>query len=130
MTAGDLKISSKLAADGLSVKFEEGTKLVIPADSEAGYYNVKCSDPLIVNTNDGKLPVQVEFPADAVVGNVEVPICTFNAEAAAKIPVSLFTLVRPSNGCAVKSFEKKTLEDGNISYVATVGTVGTQIIVR
>ena len=130
MTAGDLKISSKLAADGLSVKFEEGTKLVIPADSEAGYYNVKCSDPLIVNTNDGKLPVQVEFPADAVVGNVEVPICTFSAEAAAKIPVSLFTLVRPSNGCAVKSFEKKTLEDGNISYVATVGTVGTQIIVR
>ena len=130
MTAGSLRISSKSAADGLMVRFEEGTKLVIPSDSEAGYCNVKYSNPLVVDTNDGKLPVQIEFSDSSDVGNVEVPICTFNAEAAEKIPVSLFRLAKPSNGSLIKSFVKKTLEDGNIAYVATVGAVGTQIIVR
>jgi hypothetical protein len=130
MVAGNLKISSKFAADGLVVKFEEGTRLVIPSDSEAGYYNVKCSNPLVVNTNDGKLPVEIEFSSNSDVGNVEVPICTFSEEAAKKIPVSSFRLVRPSNGYVIKALEKKNLEDGNVAYVATVGSVGTQIIVR
>ncbi len=128
--AGSLKISSKTAADGLSVIFAEGTKLVIPADAEGGYYNVKWSNPLVVNTEDGTLPVEMDFTGEASSDNTEVTICTFAAAAAEKIPLSLFKIAKPSTGCTVKSFVKKILPGGNVAYVVTVGSVGMQVIVR
>ncbi|MBQ3097754.1 MAG: hypothetical protein IJC66_06310, partial [Kiritimatiellae bacterium] len=130
IAAGSLKISSKTAADGLSVAFDEGTKLVIPADSEKGYCNVKWQNPLVVNTEDGRLPVEIELSGDNVPAGLEVPICTFSASAAENIPVSMFKVAKLANGYVVKSIVKTPDADGNIAYVANVGTLGMQIIVR
>ena len=130
IAAGSLKVSSKTAADGLSVSFAEGTKLVVPAVSEGGYYNVKWQNPLVVNTEDGKLPVKIELEGDEVPAHLEVPICTFSPEAAANIPVEMFKVGRPASDCIVKSVVKTTNADGNIVYIAKIGKLGTQIIVR
>ena len=128
---GSLRISSKHAADGLSIIFEQGSKLLIPADTEAGYYNVKWDEPLVVNTNDGKLPVRVEGLDAKTAINVEVPICTFSAAAAANISEDAFNVsVKSGRRPMLKSVKKVANEDGTVSYVATFGRYGSRIILR
>ena len=130
VSAGALKISSKTAADGLAISFAEGTKLIIPSGSEAGYRNVKWSAPLAVNTDSGTLPVEIEMTGAEGAGDIEVPICTFSAAAAGNIPATAFDVARASNGFRCKSVEKRANVDGSVSYVATLGFIGTQLIVR
>ncbi len=128
--AGALKVSSKTAADGLAVTFSEGTRLIVPADTEAGYFNVKWDAPLAIDTTDGTLPVVIEPVAD-MVGDVAVPICTFNATAAADIPETAFSVKKMANGFRQKSPVTKSANmDGSVSYVVTMGKVGTQLLVR
>ena len=128
--AGALKISSKTAADGLAVSFAEGTRLIIPSGSEAGYHNVKWSAPLSINTNSGTLPVEIDMTGAEGVGDMEVPICTFSAAAAVSIPATAFDVARASNGFRCKSVAKRANGDGSVSYVATLGFIGAQLIVR
>ena len=129
--AGALKVSSKKGADGLAVTFSEGTRLIIPADSEDGYYNVKWDAPLTINTTSGKLPVEVELTGSEGTGDITVPICTFNATAAADIPETAFIVRRASNGFRLKApVAKRTNGDGSVTYLATLGMVGTQFLIR
>ena len=129
--AGALKVSSKTAADGLAVTFEEGTRLIVPADTEAGYCNVKWDAPLTINTTDGKLPVEVEMTGNEGTGDITVPICTFNATAAAEIPETAFTVLRASNKFRQKGpVTKRTNGDGSVTYLATLGLLGTQVMIR
>ena len=129
--AGALKVSSKTAADGLAVTFEEGTRLIVPADTEAGYYNVKWDAPLTIDTTSGKLPVEVEMTGNEGTGDITVPICTFNATAAADIPETAFRVRRASNGFRLKGpVTKRTNGDGSVTYLATLGLVGTQFMIR
>jgi hypothetical protein len=115
----------------LSIIFEQGSKLLIPADTEAGYYNVKWDEPLVVNTNDGKLPVRVEGLDAKTAINVEVPICTFSAAAAANISEDAFNVsVKSGRRPMLKSVKKVANEDGTVSYVATFGRYGSRIILR
>ncbi len=128
---GALKVSSKKGADGLVVTFEEGTRLIVPADTEAGYYNVKWDAPLTIDTTSGKLPVEVEMTGNEGTGDITVPICTFNATAAAEIPETAFTVLRASNKFRQKgSVTKRTNGDGSVSYVVRMGRVGTSIAIR
>lgn len=90
--AGALKISSKTAADGLAITFDEGTRLIVPADTEAGYCNRKWTAPLSVGTADGKLPVEVEPSGIDEPRMVKVPICTFCKTAADGIPTDAFSV--------------------------------------
>ena len=126
-----MKVSSKTAADGLAVTFAEGTRLIVPADSEDGYYNVKWDAPLTINTTSGKLPVEVEMTGNEGTGDITVPICTFNATAAAEIPETSFMVLRASNKFLQKGpVTKRTNGDGSVTYLATLGMVGTQIMIR
>jgi hypothetical protein len=128
---GKLRISSKLAADGLDIRFAQGTKLLIPAQTEAGYYNIKWNAPLTINTNNGKLPVVVEgLEADAARKNITVPICTFNAAAAANISEDVFDVSTDNDDLRLKSLQKVSNEDGSVSYIATFGQYGSRIILR
>ena len=127
---GALKISSDNAANGLSLIFDEGTKLVIPSNSNSGYYNVKWNNPLAVYTQNGKLPVEIEIVGEITETNIDVPICTFNEAAAVNIPTSLFSIGKLSNGYYVKKIEKVTNNNGEIVYMARAGLVGTQVIIR
>ena len=128
---GALKVSSKTAADGLAVTFAEGTRLIIPSDSEDGYYNVKWDAPLTINTTSGKLPVEVEMAGNEGTGDITVPICTFNATAAAGIPETSFEVLRASNKFRQKgSVTTRTNGDGSVTYLATLGLVGTQLLIR
>ena len=130
VSAGALKVSAKTAADGLAVSFAEGTRLVIPSDSEDGYYNVKWDEPLTINTTSSKLPVEIELTGSEGLNNITVPICTFNATAAANIPETAFAVKKMANGFRLKSMEKRVNGDGSVTYLATLGIIGTQIIFR
>ena len=130
VSAGALKVSSKTAADGLAVSFAEGTRLIVPSDSSDGYYNVKWDVPLTINTTSGKLPVEVELTGSEGLNNITVPICTFSATAAAGIPETAFTVKKMANGFRLKSMEKRVNGDGSVTYLATLGITGTQIILR
>ena len=127
---GALRISSNTAADGLAISFAEGTKLVIPAGSEKGYFNTKWDAPLAINTDSGKLPVEIELSGDEGTADIEVPICTFNATAADALSPSAFKVSRLSNGHCLKSLEKRTNQDGSVSFVAKMGRVGARFIIR
>ncbi len=128
---GALKVSAKDAAKGLAVSFAEGTKLIIPADSEYGYCNTLWDAPLTIDTTSGKLPVEVEMTGNEGTGDITVPICTFNATAAAEIPETAFTVLRASNNFRQKgSVMKRTNGDGSVTYLATLGLVGTQLLIR
>lgn len=128
--AGTLRISSRSAADGLAISFAEGTKLAIPSDSEAGYYNARWDAPLSIEAADGKLPVEVEPVDVAACGNVTVPICTFTETAAADVPLEAFSVSMDVKGMRLKSFVKQPNGDGTVSYLATFGTVGFRVIFR
>ena len=127
---GNLRISSKAAADGLAVNFAEGAKLLIPADTKAGYYNIKWDAPLTINTDSGKLPVTVEDLESKCAGNIVVPICTFNAVAAAGISEDAFTVSSNADDMRLKSIRKVVNEDGSVSYMATFGQYGSRIVIR
>ena len=131
VSAGALKVSAKDAAKGLAVSFAEGTKLIIPADSEYGYCNTTWDAPLTINTTSGKLPVEVEMTGNEGTGDITVPICTFNATAAADIPETAFKVLRASNKFRQKGpVTKRTNGDGSVTYLATLGLVGTQFLIR
>ena len=130
VSAGALKVSSKTAADGLAVSFAEGTRLIVPSDSSDGYYNVKWDVPLTINTTSGKLPVEIEPTGSEGLDNITVPICTLSATAAADIPETAFTVKKMANGFRLKSMEKRVNGDGSVTYLATLGMTGTQIIFR
>lgn len=130
VTAGALKISSAEAGDGLAVTFGEGTRLVVPADLETGWRNVKWDAPLVVNTASGKLPVEIEPAGDDAHG-FTAAICTLSATAAASLPESTFAVQKMSNGLGPKSaVEKRTNGDGTVTYLVRMGTSGTQLILR
>ena len=131
VAGGTLRISSKTAADGLAISFAEGTRLRIPSDSEGGYFNVRWDTPLSVETQDGRLPVEVE-PAVSVSGdrNVTVTICTFSATAAEGIPVETFAVKMLKQGMVTKSLRKHVNADSTVSYLATFGPVGCRIVIR
>jgi hypothetical protein len=128
--AGNLRISSKAAADGLAISFAEGAKLLIPADTKAGYYNVKWDAPLTINSVSGKLPVTVENLESSDVGNVVVPICTFNAAAAANISEDVFMVSSDADNMRFKSLKKVVNDDTSVSYMATFGRFGSRIVIR
>ena len=131
VSAGALKVSAKDAAKGLAVSFAEGTKLIIPADSEYGYCNTLWDAPLTIDTTSGKLPVEVEMTGNEGTGDITVPICTFNATAAAEIPETAFTVLRASNKFRQKGpVTKRTNGDGSVTYLATLGRFGTQVMIR
>ena len=130
VSKGRLKISSKNAANGLEIHFAQGTRLVIPADTEFGYFNDKWNVPLAIETTDGKLPVEVE-PAGVAVGTlVSVPICTFGATAAANIQPDAFKVTMAMDGMRLRSVDAAPNGDGTVSYRATFGPVGCRIILR
>ena len=128
--SGALKISSKTAADGLAISFAEGTKLILPSDTEAGYYNVKWDAPLSIEAADGKLPVEIEPVGGGGDGNVTVPVCTVTETAAASIPVDAFSVAMDVKGMRLKSFVKHPNGDGSVSYLATFGSVGLRVLFR
>lgn len=130
IVAGALKISSKTAADGLAISFNEGTKLIIPADTEAGYFNTKWPEPLSIETADGKLPIEIipDGIADGV--NVTVPVCTFSTAAAENIHTSSFSVTMNKPNMRLKSFTKQPNGDDTVSYVAVFGPVGYRVIMR
>ena len=131
VSAGALKVSAKDAAKGLAVSFAEGTKLIIPADSEYGYCNTLWDAPLTIDTTSGKLPVEVEMTGNEGTGDITVPICTFNATAAAGIPETAFAVKNMANGFRPKaSVTKRTNGDGSVTYLATLGRFGTQFLIR
>ncbi len=130
VTEGALRVSSSAAADGLAISFAEGTRLVIPADTEFGYRNMKWDVPLTVNTADGVLPVEIDDSAVDSASNIAVPICTFSETAAASIPVTKFMVRRTANGLRCKSLETRSNGDGSVSYVATMGRCGMQMVIR
>jgi hypothetical protein len=104
---------------------------LIPAQTEAGYYNIKWNAPLTINTNNGKLPVVVEgLEADAARKNITVSICTFNATAAANISEDVFDVSTDTDDLRLKSLQKVSNEDGSVSYIATFGQYGSRIILR
>ena len=128
--SGALRVSSRGACDGLAVSFAQGSKLLVPADSECGLYDVKCDTPLTVGTDDGRLPVEIEFGGGLPEGDVEVVICTLNATAAAGIGTETFDVRKVSASVRCKGVEKRTNADGSVSYVATVGKSGMAVIIR
>lgn len=131
VSAGALKVSAKDAAKGLAVSFAEGTKLIIPADSEYGYCNTLWDTPLTINTTSGKLPVEVEMTGNEGADDITVPICTFNATAVADIPETAFKVLRASNGFRQKGAVTKRMNgDGSVTYLATLGRFGMQFIIR
>lgn len=126
---GALKIGSKTACDGMDVTFAEGTKLVIAEGCTDGFYNVASTQPLAINTASGKLPVEIERtekPED----DTEVVVCTLNAAAAEGLTAENFAIVQ-TRACRVASFEKRTLGDGNVAFVATLlGKKGLVLLAR
>ena len=127
---GALRISSDAAADGLALVFAEGTKLVVPAGSAHGYFNTKWATPLTVNTASGRLPVEIEPANDEGLSDIEVPVCTFGAEAAKGLSASVFDVMRMSNGFSFKGMGTRTNDDGTVSFVARMGRVGANFIIR
>ena len=92
---------------------------------------MKWDAPLTINTTDGKLPVEVEMTGNEGTGDITVPICTFNATAAADIPETSFTVLRASNKFRQKGpVTKRTNGDGSVTYLATLGRFGTQFMIR
>ena len=130
IAAGALKISSKTAADGLAISFAQGTKLIISADTEVGYFNTKWAAPLSIETTDGKLPVEIDPEGVESGTNVTVPVCTFSTAAADNIPTSVFSVAMNKPNMRLKSFEKRPNGDATVSYVAVFGPVGYRLLVR
>ena len=128
--AGALKISSKTAADGLAISFAEGTKLIIPSDTEAGYYNAKWDAPLSIEAVDGKLPVEILPVGVSGRGDVTVPVCTVTETAAKSIPEESFSVTMGVKGLRLSSIEKHPNGDGTVSYLATFEPAGLRIIFR
>ena len=130
LTEGSVKMSSAEATDGLVLVVEDGTKIIIPSDSEKGYFNVKWNEPLKINTNDGKVSVEIDLVDGVDQSRIAVPICTFNSVAAEQIPVSVFALKKMSNGMRVKSVEKISSDEGYVTYMATYEKCGLKIVLR
>ena len=130
LTEGSVKMSSAEATDGLALVVEDGTKIIIPSDSEKGYFNVKWNEPLKINTNDGKVAVEIDLVDGVDQSRIAVPICTFNSVAAEQIPVSVFALKKMSNGMRVKSVEKISHAEGYVTYMATYEKCGLKIVLR
>lgn len=129
IAAGALKVSSVTACDGLAITFSEGTRLVVPRDSEKGLYDVKWANPITVATSDGRLPVEVDFDAGAEVGG-DVVICTVSAAAAESLPPETFVSVRMKAGFALDAARRRANADGSVSYVARLRRKGFRMTVR
>ena len=129
VSKGRLKISSKNAANGLEIHFAQGARLVIPADTEFGYFNDKWDAPLAIETTDGKLPVEIEPVGVSGGALVSVPICTFG-EMAAAIQPDAFKVTMAMDGMRLRSVDAAPNGDGTVSYRATFGPVGCRIILR
>lgn len=130
VSGGRLKISSKNAANGLEIHFAQGTRLVIPADTEFGYFNDKWNVPLAIETTDGKLPVEIEPVGVSGGALVSVPICTFGETAAANIQPDAFKVTMAMDGMRLRSVDAAPNGDGTVSYRAKFGPVGCRIILR
>ena len=130
VAAGALKVSAKDAAEGLAVSFAEGTKLVVPADSEYGYCNTKWNAPLTINTTSGKLPVEVALTS-SIDGTqpFTVAICTVNSTAAGSLPADVFN-VRKIGDLRCKSVTTRSNADGSVTYLANFSLNGTKFIIR
>lgn len=125
---GALKVCSKTSVDGLDVSFAAGTKLIVPADSDGGFYNTRSAKPL--SFAGDALTVEIVGFDTKPAKDVEVTLCTLNALAAVGLEVTDFA-VTSTRTCRVKSVEKRVLADGNVAYVATVsGKAGIVLVVR
>ena len=130
VAAGALKVSAKEAAEGLAISFAEGTKLVVPADSEYGCCNTTWNTPLTINTTSGKLPVEV-----ALTGGIDgtqpftAAICTVNSTASGTISANVFN-VRKIGCLRCKSVTTRTNADGSVTYLANFSVNGTKVIIR
>ena len=129
IAAGALKVTSETACDGLAITFAEGTRLIVPRNSEKGLYDVKWANPITVETLDGKLPVEVDFDASTE-GGGDVVICTVSAAAAASLSPETFVSVRRTGGFALNATRKRVNADGSVSYVARFCKKGTRILIR
>jgi hypothetical protein len=129
IAAGALKVTSETACDGLAITFAEGTRLIVPRNSAKGLYDVKWSNPITVNTLDGKLPVEVDFDANTEEGG-DVVICTVSAAAAESLPPETFVSVRKRGGFTLNATRKRVNADGSVSYVARFCKKGVRISIR
>lgn len=135
VAAGALKVSSRTAADGLAITFAENTKLIVPAHTEFGLYDVKWDVPITVDSGDGKLNVQIEGLDAAKVGTgVSVPLLTLSKTAADNFSSANLVVDKPGKGLRVTRVvaQENTTEDGTVAvtYSATVETAGMTIILR
>lgn len=129
VAAGALKVSSKEACDGLAVSFAEGTKLVIPAGSADGLYDVKWDAPLASSAADGKVAVEIDTTG------VELPelgftttIATLNATAAENVPADFFKVAKVP-GYKMTGIVKRTTENG-VAYDAPFEKQGLMVIIK
>ena len=129
IAAGALKVTSETACDGLAITFAEGTRLIVPRNSEKGLYDVKWANPITVETSDGKLPVEVDFDATTEVGG-DVVICTVSAAAAESLSPETFVSARKKGGFALNATRKRVNADGSVSYVARLCKKGVRISIR
>lgn len=127
---GALEVLSKEACDGLAVTFAEGSKLVVPYDSEFGLCDVKWDSPIVVSTVDGKLPVEIDLRGTTPETDFTVAICTVSAVAAANLPVTAFAVAKPCKGFRVTGVTKSENADGTWTYAAAVERTGLTIILR
>ena len=130
VAAGALKVSAKDAAEGLAVSFAEGTKLVVPADSEYGYCNTTWNTPLTINTTSGKLPVEVAL-TDGMdeMQPFTTAICTVNSTAAGSLSKDAFN-VRKAGKARCYDVTTRTNEDGSVTYLAKFKVNGVLLIFR
>lgn len=127
---GTLKVLSKTACDGLTVVFAEGTRLVVPYDSDAGLCDVKWDTPLTINTADGTLPVEIDLKGTTPTGGFDVAVATVNATAAALLEPSVFAVQKPYKDFNVVQVTKRVNDDGTVVFVASVSPTGFTLLVR
>ena len=127
VAAGALKVSSKEACDGLAISFAEGTKLVIPAGSAYGLYDVKWNAPLTTTAADGKIAVEIDTVGAALPeSGFTTTIATLSETAG--VSTDLFKVARIP-GYKMKDVKTRTTEDG-VAYDVRFAKFGTTFVIR
>ena len=129
VAAGALKVSSKEACDGLAISFAEGAKLVIPAQSADGLYDVKWDAPLASSAADGKLAVAIDTTgATLPEQGFTTTLATLNATAAEGVPADFFKVEKVPGYTCIGVTKRTT--DAGVAYDATFEKHGVLLIMR
>lgn len=126
---GALKVLSKEACDGLAISFAEGTKLLIPAQSADGLYDVKWDAPLASSATDGKLAVAIDTAgATLPEQGFTTTLATLNATAAEGVPADFFKVEKVPGYTCIGVTKRTT--DAGVAYDATFEKHGVLLILR